>query len=134
MKKRVAIILSLLTVMICATYAMAQYRFYGGEDWSFIESSTHPDQIKAKIKLLMIEASQQSAIFSGNPILSPDEKNFGRYIAGIDNFYSDDKNKVIPLYFAIKVAEMQLNGLPQEQVAVYAQAVVKKLKDMGLAH
>jgi len=121
------IILSCFLVLTGIYTASAAYKFFNGEDWIKIDEKTCPADLKIQMKLLSLKAVEGGSMFSGTPILAQNEQSVNAYIAAMDNFYSNEANRLIPLYFALKIASMEKQGIPAAQVRVYKAAIQKKL-------
>jgi len=121
------VISSLLCLLVFSTTLNAQYKFYTGRDWVKIDGKPYSKIVKMRMKSIILISIHDASIFSGTPIISPDEKNFEQYIPIIDNFYSKTDNWDLPLYFALKIAGMKKRGIPEMQINVYKTAVQKKL-------
>ena len=125
-KKIISSLGVLLILSVCA--ATAGYRFYNGEDWSRLNTKYYPKNVKMKAKELLLKATQDASFFSGDPILPKDEKNITSYLDTIDKFYDEKTNSSIPLYFALKIATMQRQRMPQKQIELYKMAVLKRIQ------
>lgn len=109
----------------------AQYRFYCGEDWANIENADYSPAIKKELKTTMLKTAQESSILTGNPILPVEEKDFAQYLTKIDSFYKKPDAKAIPLYFALKLAEMRKRNFPEQQIQAYRTAISQKMRKIA---
>lgn len=107
--------------------ASAAYHFFNGEDWVKIDQKTCPIDVKNNMKLMTLKAVEGGSLFSGTPILPQQEMNLSGYVEAVDMFYSNVTNREIPLYFALKIASMEKQGIPEAQVRLYRTAIQKKV-------
>ena len=102
-----------------------------GYDWRRIDSfnilSVQKDQIKEDLIKIVIESSA----FSGKPIFRG-RASLRKYKDYIESFYQKEKNLQIPLFFALKMVDMEISGTPPRIVEMYKSAIVKKLKDVRM--
>jgi len=126
---KMLILLCVLTVGLVLTQpAHSQYTFYTGVNWVKIDQKPFSSAVKTQIKALTLQAVNEASLFSGTPIVNPKERDLTKYIKDIDKFYIDNDNKIIPIYFALKIASMKKEGIPEMQIKVYKAAVMKKLQ------
>lgn len=126
MKKTVSALLAM--IFLFSGIVLAQFNFFSGDDWNKINSKDYSPETKTRLKLLILKTAQDASIFSGNPILSAAESNIPKYTSLIDKVYSTNENKNIPLYFALKIASMEKQGIPAEQIRIFKAALQKKMK------
>ncbi len=118
-------ILSLIIIFFIAANGVsrADYMFYNGEDWENIKANGEESEAKE----LLIKAVQGASILSGAPILPLKTKELSVYTGILNDFYGKQENLRIPFCFALKIASMKKQNLPEKQIKVYKTAIIKKL-------
>ncbi len=133
MKKIILVFLAMCMMCILSGHtAVAQYKFYAGDEWIAIGRGIPSASVRRHIKTLMLQAAQDASAFSGTPIISVNEKDLTKYIDDIDEFYGNKDNMAMPLYFALRIADMKKQGIPPQQVEAYRSLIIQKFKEMGI--
>ncbi|MEI8176939.1 MAG: hypothetical protein WCG78_08745 [Candidatus Omnitrophota bacterium] len=119
------------TVPAAESAAAAEPKFNDGADWSAIDMLKAPDGPKQLIKGDILKLTIESSALSGNP-LQNEHAVIPDYINYLDNFYRDPDNKPMPVFFALKIADMAGTGSDNASIAAYRLTVMQKLKNTGL--
>jgi hypothetical protein len=106
-------------------------RFCDGGDWEKLNKLGISDSDKTLIKGLLIKVSIESSALNGTPLLTSN-KALTDYIDFIDTFYRSTENSVMPIFFALKIADLTQNNTDSTAIANYRLAVLGKLKNYGL--
>lgn len=133
MKKIYILFFVSLFFLVCNQFAYAQYDFFGKDEWIEIDKQPCSNSDKTSIKLLYIQAVQDASLFSGNPVLPQNVRDFNVYITIVDNLYKREENAIVPLCFLLKMADMIKNNYPPPQINIYRAAVVEKMGQMGIS-
>lgn len=106
-------------------------RFCDGNEWKSIDSLNIPDVEKMQLKGALLKVSVESSALIGMPILASNAP-FTEYISYVDKFYQIDQNLHLPVYFALKIADMAKNGADNAAITAYYTALTEKLKNYSL--
>jgi len=106
-------------------------RFADGYDWNAVEKLSMPKMEKSYIKGTLLKLTIEASIINGNPVIKSGAK-LGVFVKFIDNLYKNPSNRDIPIYFALKMAEMNAKGSSSRAVEGYKALVMRKLKNLGL--
>ena len=117
----------LTIICLCIYTAHAAFSFYSGNDWGMIDRKTYAPDTKAEMKAIILKTVQSATALTGNPAISMNQTDYRSYASLIDNIYSDESNKDIPVFFAFKMADMKKKGFPDKQINLYKAAIRKKL-------
>lgn len=102
-----------------------------GYDWQQIEKLTLSHQEKEEIKENLIKIVIETSAFQGMSIFEA-RVSLEEYKDYLDNFYQEKDNVQLPLFFALRIADMDINGTPTFILEQYKSAVMKKLREAGL--
>ncbi len=133
--KKALILICIAAFTLYSQTSYAQYNFFNGNDWIKINDSNMSVADKKRIKTMLLKSVYEASFFSGNPMIeipNYDEIKLKEYIEIIDNFFSKPENKIIPLHFTLKIADMIKNGEDNDAIARYRLVVLTKLKQKGL--
>ena len=132
--RRIAICVALLLMAgsFCARQAESQMTIFNGRDWVAIDEYKITLEEKQSIKESMVKAVVEAAYFNSVPVVAYDpEMNFKPFVDTIDKFYKIPENRIFPLYFTVKLAEMVQRHTPESVIHDYKIAVIDKLKKSG---
>lgn len=101
-----------------------------GYSWNAIDKY-EVNAYQQSIKNQLLKITLESSLVSGNNVIDPSEpiEVYARYI---NSFYGDPTNQEIPLFFALKIADLAKNKAPNAVINRYKAAVEQKLKDANL--
>ena len=117
-----------MTVLIMiAALSFAAHTFYAATEWKEIDSKNYAPDIKLRLKAMMLKAANDASLFTGNPTTDLKNKDFAQYVPDVDKFYENETNRLVPINFALKIANMKKQGTPDAQIKVYTAALQKKL-------
>ena len=102
-----------------------------GRHWQKISNLNIDDSQKIRFKSMLLKISIETSALSANPVISGSIQ-FPEYISYIDAFYQNPANGKIPIFFALKIADMAKQGAPQQQIVAFKLAVLKQLTDANL--
>ncbi len=100
-------------------------------NWNEIENFNIPPTDKLIVKLSMVRVCAEASIINGKPVLTS-SGNLNEYVQYIDRFYSDKANADVPLFFAVKIADMAKGGANEMAIQGYRNLVLQKLRDIGI--
>ena len=106
-------------------------RFCDGGDWERLNKLGISEADKSLIKGLLIKVSIESSALNGTPLLTSNAA-LPEYIDFVNAFYQTKENSVLPLFFALKMADLKQNNMDSAAIANYRLAVLGKLKNYGL--
>lgn len=100
-------------------------------DWWFKQGlfgAKHGDDIEFIVKATLVSGIVEGLIWGESPLISQYELNIttGDTIREIEHFYSESKNRKIPIAHALRVVAMELRGTPKDKVEELL-AVLRKL-------
>jgi hypothetical protein len=100
-------------------------------DWWLTQAlfgTKHGDDIEFIIKATLVSGIFEGLIWGESPLKNQYELNItaGDTVREIDHFYSETKNRKIPVAHALRVVAMILRGIPNDQVEKILQ-VLRKL-------
>ena len=123
----------IIIVLLLAHSAFAQFNFFNGRDWKALTNPSMTKEDSSNIKIIFLKSVYEASLFCGRPII-PKNQNIGftSYIPIIDDFYAQDNNINIPVYFALRIAHMIQEGLDQRTIDQYKAAALLRLNKMGL--
>lgn len=105
--------------------------FCDGSTWNSIDALSLPvlerRQMKAALLKVTIESSALLGVSDFN-VKSP----LPEYVSLIDSFYEAKENAPIPLFFALRIADMEKNGADRKTVIAFRADLIGKLKSSGL--
>jgi hypothetical protein len=102
-----------------------------GHSWKNIENLDISDAEKFTVKTQILKITLESSLFSGTPVITPSE-NIAEYVLSIDRFYADNDNRNIPVFFALKIADLAKNNMPEFMISSYRNTIKEKLKEIGI--
>lgn len=105
--------------------------FLDSVDWNTINGLQVTPVEKTIFKTQLLKLSLEASIINGRPLITPTVPLY-EYLNDIDAFYSQARNAKIPLYFAIKIADMKRSGASQAVIEGYRTVLVAKLEKAGL--
>ena len=142
MKKLLQFLGVFLILFLTSSNVFAQYRFFDGNDWNLIKASGLNESDMEQVKVMLLKTIYETTIFDGTPMfainsgkddfLAVYNQDFARYPAIIDLFYSRPENAGFPVFYALRIADMLKNGIPETEVEQYKQAIVAKFREQGL--
>jgi hypothetical protein len=131
-----------ISVTLWQGRSLAQYHFSDGRDWKQVDSYGFSAADTFKIKLMLLKSVYEVTLFSGKPLIQEDappdkflsvyNKDFSEYPKIIDEFYADPDNLTMPLFFALKIADLTKRGVSAADREAYKQNVVSLLRQNGL--
>jgi len=103
-----------------------------GYSWKDIESLEIKTAVKTVIKSRILRITLDTSFFSsGEPIIIP-SGDIEEYVSYVDRFYAIEKNRDIPVFFALKISDMAKNNYPEPMIESYKYGVQEKLKQLGV--
>ncbi len=106
-------------------------RIVDGYDWLSVGSLNISEFDRAQIKAALLKISLESSIINGNALFEP-RASIAEYTGYVDRFYQRPENVKVPVFFALKIADMVKGGSAEVAVQGYKQLVIDKLKRAGL--
>ena len=116
---------------VSATASQKQTMLVDGNSWNSIDAMPISVVDKIQIKSSLLKIALEASIINGNPIINPTAP-LQEYVAYVDKFYKEPQNIGIPVFFALKIADMATSGAPEMALRGYQQAVLQKLQQAGL--
>ncbi len=104
--------------------------FCDGYDWDEIDKLALAPTEKAEVKAGLLKAVVEASAFSGNPVISS-AAPLQEYMSYIDTFYRNEANLMIPIYFSLKLADMEKSGASESAMQGFRLAVMQKLTSSG---
>jgi len=102
--------------------------FCDGYDWRRIvrEVPAAPGQTEVMVRATLLKLTVESSAVTGPPIFKsdislPECMNF------LDKFYEVRENRGVPIFFAMKIADMAKSGSSPAEINTYQAALMKKL-------
>lgn len=100
-------------------------------DWWLTQAllgAKHGDDIEFIVKATLVSGIVEGLIWGESPLISQYELNItvGDTVREIEHFYSESKNRKIPIAHALRVVAMELRGVPKDKVEELL-AVLRKL-------
>jgi len=105
--------------------------FVNGYSWDQINKLPIPLREKIMLKLSLLKVSIESSIINGKPVIQPAEP-LPTYLSEIDSFYKNAGDMDIPLFFALKAADLKKNGASKQAILNFKLLVKQKLKKLGI--
>ncbi|MFC1593831.1 hypothetical protein ACFL38_00715 [Candidatus Omnitrophota bacterium] len=136
MKQKLSIFFALLLIVSCIftssqAQAQQQYIYFNGNDWAFFDQLDITPDAKIKAKALLLRVVYESTVLVGTPAISP-KGAIINYLPSLDTFYKVEKNRVLPLLFALKVIDLQLKDASAIQINSYRNALIQRLQKAGV--
>jgi len=127
MKKLIALFIALSFTALIQSNSEAAYKFFCGKDWQDIDAKSYPASVKTEMKALLLKSANDATMFTGSPIVAKNDANFQEFVPFVDSVYAAKEYTDIPLQFALRIAVMKAQGVPDAQVRVFAASLLKKL-------
>lgn len=135
-------LISFILTALTARVAFAEATLFNGYDWRNIDSLPCHESAKRHIKVTFIKLIYETALFQ-DVQLAPEVKTNERfldiyarrlhfYLRAIDNFYSPEENRKIPLLYAVLLASKEESGAPKAQIEAYKTSILKNLAKYNL--
>ncbi|MDD5439530.1 MAG: hypothetical protein PHS37_05025 [Candidatus Omnitrophica bacterium] len=105
--------------------------YVGAADWNLINTFNIQPVDKSVMKIQLIKVSLEAGIINGNPLITPTVPLY-TYLKDIDELYAEPRNASIPLYFAIKIADMKRSGTPAANIEGFKALLLQRLEKAGL--
>ena len=106
-------------------------KFVNGFSWRELSNMNIPEMDQALFKIYLLRIYFETSFINGKPLIQS-TGSLVDYVKYIDTMYGDPKNANVPLFYAIKMADMAKNGYPAGVVESYKARVMRKLQQMGL--
>jgi len=133
---KLRVLFLLLTIFLCSWQISCSKRnretpynqtiFTDGYDWNYITSLKIPEEEKFILKQMLVNSILQSGIFNDQPVIQVKEPLRG-YIFHLDLVYAKRSNLKVPIFFALKMAEMYKDDIPDQRINVFRDNVLKKV-------
>ncbi|MDD4202209.1 MAG: hypothetical protein PHQ52_01950 [Candidatus Omnitrophica bacterium] len=99
--------------------------YLNGYDWDDINKMKASIFEKTSFKISILQIIIETSMFLKKPVVE-DISKLEIYISALDTFYSSPDNRMIPVFFAMKVIEMQQQAIPEENVSAYRSLLLEK--------
>ncbi len=102
-----------------------------GFDWNNLSTFEIGNNEEQFLKSTLLKIAIESSALSAKPVIEGNAAIM-QYVAYLNKFYQDPTNSKIPLFFALKIADMAKNKSAPREIEIYKLAVLQKLKSIGL--
>lgn len=100
--------------------------YIDGKSWREIATYDMSETDKVITKSTLIRLIIETSIINNTPVINPG-RQLPEYIKAIDSIYENPADQNIPLYFALRIADMRLSGAPENAIKNYTLLVQQKL-------
>jgi hypothetical protein len=118
------------TAMSSPAVSLKRSVVLNGHGWTSIDQYEAND-FQRNLKSQILKITLESSLLCGKPIITPTQ-SISDYVKYIDFFYKSVKNNNIPVFFALKIADLDRNKAPLIAINNYRLAIEKKLKETKL--
>jgi len=102
-------------------------QFCNGHDWQLIDNLSISAADKLNLKAELFKMQIEAGFLEGTPVLSGNALN-PAFIAYLDNFYRAEENADVPVFFALKIAEMASKGTPDLIIQKFKTSILDRLR------
>ncbi len=131
---KIIIVISFCAIIFlpASTFAQKkQYKFFDGEDWTYIDRLEIPGETKVKIKALVLRPMYETTFLMGSPAVETSGPIID-FLPDLDKFYEHKENKPLPLLFALKIIEAQRRGASIPTTQKLRSSMIIKLVNAGV--
>ena len=105
--------------------------FCDGHDWNRIDNLPINESDKMQLKGALLRVTIESSALSGFPMMTS-SAGLTDYVQFVDKFYKINENIALPLFFALKLADLAKSGSDDITLTTFRLTVTQKLKNYGL--
>jgi len=103
--------------------------YLNGYDWDNINKMKASIFEKTSLKISILQIIIETSMFLKKPVVT-DISKLDVYISELDAFYFNQDNRSIPVFFAMKIIEMQQQTIPQENISAYRTLLLQKFNKL----